>query len=128
MVIEDRDPRNPWSVKLRGSPDAVVFSPSGHRLYVALRNASALAVVDRFRRTELGRISLPGPARTVRVDPWGYALFVRPAAEGAERDITWVVSEANGHLLGHLRTDWDTDLPVGSVSNTEPQAAAPRRR
>jgi len=113
-VIEDRDPRNPWTVRLKGTPDGVVFSPSGHRLYVALREASALAVVDRFRRDEGGSITLPGPARAVRGDPWGYALFVRPEGEGAGKDVVWVVDEAAGRVIGHLVTAWDTDLPTVS--------------
>ncbi len=113
-VVEDRDPRNPWSVSLRGGPDALAFSPSGHRLYVGLRDASALAVVDRFRRAELGRIALPGRASAVRPDPWGYVLFVQPAGGGAERGVTWVVSVAAGRVIGHLRTEWASDLPTVS--------------
>jgi len=117
VVVEDRDPQNPWFVKLRGSPRAVAFSPSGHRIYVALRTRSELAVVDRFQRSERGTIALPGPAGALRADPWGRAIFVRPAgAEGAEgaEGATWVVSLASERVVGHLATEWDTDLPTVS--------------
>jgi len=114
VVEEDRDPRNPWVVKLRGSPRAVVFSPSGHRLYVALRTRSELAVVDRFQRDERGTIALPAPAGALRADPWGRALFVRPAGSEGAGDVTWVVSVASEHVVGQLATEWDSDLPTVS--------------
>jgi hypothetical protein len=114
VVVEDRDPRNPWFVKLRGSPRGVAFSPSGHRIYVALRTRSELAVVDRFQRSARRTIALPGPAGALRADPWGRALFVRPAgAEGAD-SVTWVVSVASEHVVGRLATEWDSDLPTVS--------------
>jgi hypothetical protein len=114
VVEEDRDPRNPWFVKLPGSPRAVVFSSSGHRLYVALSSRSELAVVDRFQRDERGTITLPAPAGALRADPWGRALFVRPAGGEGAGDVTWVVSVASGRVVGHLATEWDTDLPTVS--------------
>ena len=66
VVLEDRDPRNPWFVRLRGSPRGVAFSPSGHRIYVALGTRSEVAVVDRFQRAARGTIALPGPAGAIR--------------------------------------------------------------
>jgi hypothetical protein len=114
VVVEDRDPRNPWFVKLRGSPRGVAFSPSGHRIYVALGTRSELAVVDRFQRSARATIALPGPAAALRVDPWGRALFVRPAGAEGAGDVTWVVSAASEHVVGHLATEWDTDLPTVS--------------
>jgi hypothetical protein len=114
VVVEDRDPRNPWSVALAGSPTAVVFSPSGHRVYVALKTRRELAVVDRYKRAERERVPLPGPAGALRADPWGHALFVRPAGTEADAGLTWVVSAATDHVIGHLVTEWDTDLPTVS--------------
>jgi len=107
-----------------------VFSPSGHRIYVALRDASALGVVDRFQRGERSRISLPGPAGAVRADPWGYVLFVRPAGAAADRDVTWVVSVAAGRVIGRLATQWDSDLPTvseaGAILSREGDAVVAR--
>jgi hypothetical protein len=116
VVLEDRELRVPWFVRLTGTPRAVVFSPSGHRIYVALRDRSELAVVDRYLHEERPAIPLPGSAGTIRPDPWGRALLVRPS--GAERpgDETWIVSLARNRVIGSLATEWDTDLPT--VSST----------
>ena len=116
VVIEDRELRAPWFVRLSGTPRAVTFSPSGHRIFVALRSRSELAVVDRYLHEERPAIPLPGPAGAIRPDPWGRALLVRPS--GAERagDETWVVGLARNRVIGRLATEWDIDLPT--VSST----------
>jgi cell division septation protein DedD len=114
VVLEDRESRIPWFVRLSGTPRAVAFSPSGHRLYVALQTRGELAVVDRFAREEHGSIPLPGPAAALRGDPWGRVLFLRPADAALARTETWVVGVAAERLLGRLATEWDTDLPTVS--------------
>jgi SPOR domain len=110
VVLEERDQWRPWYVALTGSPDDVVFTPSGHQLYVTLRTKSELAVLDRFLRRERPSIPLPSPAAALRMDPWGRAVLVRPLqpAHGGE---TWVVGIASRRLLGTVDTPWDTDLP-----------------
>jgi cell division septation protein DedD len=113
VVFEDRELPDPWFVRLAAHPRAVVFSPSGHRLYVALRDKNALAVVDRFNRRERGSISLPGRATALRMDPWGRVLLVRGAGDGGEGE-TWVVGIASGDMAGRLRTGWASDLPTVS--------------
>ncbi len=112
-VFEEREMDEPWSVRLAGGPVAVTFSPSGHRLYVALRDRRELAVIDRFNRTERGAVSLPGPARALRFDPWGRVLLVQPADDST---LTWVVGMARGGLIGRLATRWASDLPTVSES------------
>lgn len=114
VVLEDRESRVPWFLHLSGTPQAVAFSPSGHRLYVALRTRSELAVVDRFAREERASIPLPGPATALRGDPWGRVLFVLPADRALARAETWVVGVVAERLLGRLATRWDTDLPTVS--------------
>ena len=114
VVLEDRESRIPWFVRLGGTPRAVAFSPSGHRLYVALHARGELAVVDRFAREEHGSIPLPGPAAALRGDPWGRVLFVQPADTALARAETWVVGVAAERLLGRLATEWDSDLPTVS--------------
>jgi hypothetical protein len=114
VVLEDRESRIPWFVRLSGKPRAVAFSPSGHRLYVALGARSELAVVDRFAREEHGSIPLPGPAAALRGDPWGRVLLVRPADTAVARTETWVVGVAAERLQGRVATEWDTDLPTVS--------------
>jgi len=116
VVVEDRDPLHPWFVRLGGQPCAVVFSPSGHRLYVALQARPALAVIDRYQRAEQPPIVLPGPAGSLRVDQWGRVLFARPAGPEADSGETWVVNLARSRVAGRLATEWDTDLPTVSSS------------
>ena len=108
VVIEDREAQHPWFVRLSGTPRAVAFSPSGHRIYVALGGKSELAVVDRFSRGERPAVALPAPAAALRIDPWGRAVLVRPAA-GEE---TYVIGTAGDRVTGRLNTPWASDLPV----------------
>jgi hypothetical protein len=113
VVAEDRDPQNPWFVRLGGSPLSLAFSPSGHRIYVALRTRSELAVVDRYQRRTRPAIPLPGPAGALRVDPWGRAILVRPGG-AAPGDSTWVVATSSERVAGRLITRWASDLPIVS--------------
>jgi hypothetical protein len=112
-VYEDRELADPWFVRLAGHPKAVVFSPSGHRLYVALGDRNALVVVDRFGRRERETVGLPGRASALRMDPWGRVLLVRGDGEGREGE-TWVVGVARGDVIGRLGTGWASDLPTVS--------------
>jgi hypothetical protein len=115
VVLEEREPDRPWFVALTGRPRAVIFSPSGHRLYVALRDQGELAVVDRFTRRVREAVTLPGPAAELRFDPWGRALFARAAGEGEDRE-TWVIGTARSEVTGRLATRWGSDLPAVSES------------
>ena len=110
IVYEDRAMDQPWFVRVGGKPRAVAFSPSGHRLFLALAERDELAVVDRFEHEEEPSIPLPAPARALRMDPWGRVLLV----DGGGGDVgsTYVVSMAEGRVTGRLRTDWASDLPT----------------
>ncbi len=112
-MLEDRDQWRPWFVPLIGSPTDVVFTPSGHELYVSLQSKSELAIVDRFTRKEEPAVPLPGPAAQLRMDPWGRVVLVRPLAP-SRRGETWVVGVASGRLLGRIYTAWENDLPTVS--------------
>src|SRR2546428_10421475 len=70
--------REPAFVRLEDHPRALVFSPSGHRIYVARRTEPGLAVIDRYDRTEIDGVALPTPAATIRLDPLGRWLLARP--------------------------------------------------
>ncbi|MFI5213915.1 MAG: SPOR domain-containing protein [Gemmatimonadales bacterium] len=112
VVFEDSDMEHPWFVHVAGKPRALAFSPSGHRLYVALTEKSELAVVDRFKRRERAAISLPGLAARLRPDPWGRVLLVRGETDGDNE--TWVVSIAGNAVVGTLKGGWASDLPTVS--------------
>jgi hypothetical protein len=114
VVAEDRDLQSPWFIRLRGGPVAVAFTPSGHRIYVGLKNRSVLEVVDRYRHRTLRAVALPGAAGALRMDPWGRAVLVRPGAEQGASDAVWVVSIATDQLVGQLDAGWASDLPTVS--------------
>jgi len=100
--------RNPAFVKLGDAPRALAFSPSGHRIYVARRNAPGLAVVDRFERKEIDGVALPGPVAALRLDPLGRWLLARPAVG----DSAWIVDLPIKQHTGIVPTQWQSDLPA----------------
>jgi hypothetical protein len=100
--------RNPAFVKLGDSPRALAFSPSGHRIYVARRNAPGLAVIDRFERKEIDGVALPGPVSALRLDPLGRWLLARPAIG----DSAWIVDLPIKQHTGIVPTQWQSDLPA----------------
>ena len=114
VVTEDRESQTPWFVRLRGRPTAVAFSPSGHRIYVGLKERSELDVVDRYQRRRRAAISLPGAVGALRMDPWGRAALVRPAADQAGADELWVVAITTDQLVGRVNGGWASDLPTVS--------------
>src|SRR5207249_3124028 len=65
-------------VPIADHPRALAFSPSGHRIYVALRGGLGLAVIDRYAHEELDGVALPSAAATIRIDPLGRWLPARP--------------------------------------------------
>src|SRR5438128_4236677 len=100
--------REPTFVKLADAPRALAFSPSGHRIYVVRRNTPGLAVVDRFERTELDGVALPGPVAALRLDPLGRWLLARPAIG----DSAWLVDLPIKRHTGIVPTQWHADLPA----------------
>jgi hypothetical protein len=95
------------SIPMSGHARAVMFSPSGHRIYVA-RESEGLLIVDRVSGQELHSIDLPGPAVGLRGDLHGQWVLVRPATG----DSAWVVDVGKGGLIGTVDVEWDDDLPA----------------
>ena len=95
-------------VPLSDHPRALVFSPSGHRIYVARRTEPGLAAIDRYDREEIDGIALPLPAATIRLDPLGRWLLAKPAMG----DSVFVVDLPVKRLVGTLASAWRTDLPA----------------
>ncbi len=100
-------------LKVSGSPQAVAFSPSGHRLYVA-RDEDALFVYDRYSLDRIGSIELPGPARELRSDLYGAWLLVRPA----QGDSIWVVDVVARKHVATAASRWNSDLPAVAPPGT----------
>src|SRR5205823_4415626 len=71
LLMDALGRREPAFVRLEDHPRALVFSPSGHRIYVARRTEPGLAVIDRYDRSEIDGVALPTPATTIRLGPPG---------------------------------------------------------
>lgn len=94
-------------VRVGGTPMAVRFSASGHRIYVG-RESEDLAVIERYGGERLDDISIPGAAAALRVAPYGGWLLARPA----EGDTLWIVNLATGRYAGAVVAPWGPDLPT----------------
>ena len=107
-IIDPRQPRDSSFVPIPDHPRALLFSPAGHRLYVARRSGLGLSVIDRFTREEIDGVALPAPAATMRIDAYGRWLLARPAVG----DTAWVVDLPVKSLRGAVVTEWEPDLPA----------------
>jgi hypothetical protein len=113
VLFQTQGSNAPKSISLAGHPKAVMFSPSGHRLYVAQED-DELLVLDRFSGDKLAAIDLPGPARGLRGDRFGQWLLVQPASG----DSAWVIDVGRGRLAGAVAARWTADLPAVASPST----------
>jgi SPOR domain len=105
--------RDRISIPVSGTAKAVMFSPSGHRIYVATAT-DGLLVLDRVSGQEIMEIELPGPAIGLSGDRYGQWVLIRPAAG----DSAWVVDVGKGRHVGGVKVEWDSDLPAIVSPNT----------
>ncbi len=105
--------RDHLSIPVSGDAKAVMFSPSGHRIYVA-RASDGLLVLDRVSGQQLQEIDLPGPAIGLRGDLFGQWVLVRPSSG----DSAWVVDVGSGKFTGTVNVEWNDDLPAIVSPNT----------
>ncbi len=107
ILLDPEGKRSPATVRDVRSPRALLFSPSGHRLYVAAK-AAQLLVVDRFGRSVLRTITLPAPAADLRTDFFGNWLVARPVTG----DSVWIVDLDAERVAGSIASGWAADLPA----------------
>jgi hypothetical protein len=113
VILVDPDrPDEFITLPVTGHARAVLFSPSGHRFYVARREGSVL-VYNRFTRQPVGEIKLPGSAGALRADPFGRWLLIHPP----KADSLWLVDLARNRFVGGFPAEWAPDLP--SVTNQQ---------
>ncbi len=86
---------------------ALAATPSGDRLFAAVEGDPSLRIVDRFAERVSGRIKLPGAPLALRMDPLGRWLLVRGGGDSVH-----VVSLANDEVIGTVKSQWRTDLPL----------------
>jgi hypothetical protein len=113
VIYTPNNKTEPKVIPIEGDARAVLYSPSGHRLYVA-RAAAPLLILDRFEGTRLREIELPGPARGLRNDLYGSWLLVRPQSG----DSVWVIDIGTGKYLGATAAQWSDDLPAVAPPRT----------
>jgi septal ring-binding cell division protein DamX len=87
--------------------ELLAATPSGDRVFVVTKGASAIHIVDRYRERVSGEIELGRHVAELRMDPLGRYLLARP--EGA--DSTIVIALGTNRVVGTLATDWRADLP-----------------
>ncbi len=103
----------PLSLPVSGHARAALFSPSGHRVYVAQED-HRLLVFDRFSGAQIQTIDLPGGARGLRGDQYGQWLMVQPDSG----DSAWVIDIGRGRRSATVTTKWAADLPAIASPNT----------
>ena len=108
LLMDPLGRREATFIALSDHPRALVFSPSGHRIYVARRTEPGLAAIDRYDREEIDGIALPLPAATIRLDPLGRWLLAKPTTG----DSVWVVDLPVKRLVGSVPGTWRVDLPA----------------
>lgn len=95
-------------VELDGATGPAAATPSGDRVYVALRGTRELHVVPRDAEDDVETIELPGEISELRMDPLGRYLLARPTSG----DSAWVISLGTQKVLGAVATQWRVDLPL----------------
>src|SRR5207244_12194223 len=108
VLMDPLGRRDAAFIRLPDHPRALVFSPSGHRLYVARRTEPGLAAIDRYDLEEIDGIALPLPAEAIRLDPLGRWLLAKPTGG----DSVWVLDLPVKRLVGSVPGKWQVDLPA----------------
>ena len=113
--VATRDLSRLTDVRFEQSIVAVSPTPSGDRLYVAVRGSNRISVVNRYSQSIVGSIDLPEPVSELRMDPLGQQILARPAAAGGS---AWVIAIGSSRPAGSIITAWTEDLPAFAPSST----------
>ncbi|MDX2191701.1 MAG: SPOR domain-containing protein [Gemmatimonadales bacterium] len=98
---------------MSGAVTAALFSPSGHRMFVA-RARGPLLVFDRFVDAVIERVPLPGGAADLRGDRDGAWLLAR----SARGDTVHVIDAVALVLMTSIPLAWAEDLPAVASPGT----------
>ena len=96
------------ALRLDGGVRAVVPTPSGDRLFVAMDSSPNVVIVDRYRDQLERSIALPGAVSALRMDPLGRYVLARAAKD----DSAWVIAVGTARVVGSVATTWREDLPM----------------
>jgi hypothetical protein len=107
LAVRSRDLGKVLEVNMGGTVRALVSTPSGDRLFVALAGEQRVQIIDRFAGNVVGKVKLPGEARALRIDPLGRVVLARGPG-----DTVWVIGVAGDKLMGTVKSEWRDDLPL----------------
>lgn len=107
VLADPSGARKPEVIDVSGHARAVMFSPSGHRLYVG-RDKDDVLAFDRYSARERDGIDVPGGASDLRGDLYGLWMLVR----SRKGDTLSVVDLTARSVVARTVTDWDADLPL----------------
>ena len=107
IVVRTRDMRKSLEVNLGDPVVSIAATPSGDRLFIALKEQKTISIIDRFEEGLSGKIRLPSPPTELRMDPLGRVLLARGAG-----DSVFVVSLGSDKLQGIVQSAWRGDLPL----------------
>jgi cell division septation protein DedD len=106
--VRTRDLTRTRTVWLPGQALDAVATPSGDRIFVALKGKKTITVVDRFAEEITGTIDIGSAATALRMDPDGRYLLAR----NANGDSVHVIAIGTGRAIGTVRSQWRADLPL----------------
>ena len=112
--VKTRDLSGLKPIRLPGVAEAMAPTPSGDRVYIAMRESPKIVILDRYSQSVAGTIDIPSSARELRIDPLGELLLAKPATD---QDSAWVIAIGTGRVIGSVATRWTTDLPAFSHSS-----------
>ncbi len=95
------------AIELPRPASAVVTTPSGDRLFAALDSLPQILVLDRYTGKTTSQLTLPEPAVSLRMDPFGRVLLARLAS-----DSVVVIALGTDKVIGVIAGTWRYDLPA----------------
>jgi hypothetical protein len=107
VLADPSGAKQPDAIDVPGHARAVMFSPSGHRLYVG-RDKDEVMAFDRYTARERDGIDVPGGAIDLRGDLYGLWMLVR----SRKGDTLSVVDLTARSVVARTVTAWDDDLPL----------------
>jgi cell division septation protein DedD len=106
--VRTRDLTRTRNVWIPGQALDAVATPSGDRIFVAIKGKKSLTVIDRFTEEIDGTIDIGGTVTALRMDPDGRYLLARTA----DGDSVRVVAIGTSRAIGTVRSKWRADLPL----------------
>ena len=112
--VRTRDLARTKTVWLPAAATDAVATPSGDRLFVALKGKKTITVIDRFKEEIDGTIDVDAPVGALRMDPDGRYLLAR----NANGDSVRVIAIGTLRAIGSIRSRWRSDLPLVGPDGT----------